>query len=127
MRSVIINYVIVIVNICYVRRATEKTQTLLRRHEISPVRRARKIAYPDKREGSRTDTIVTVDPGVKSDVTIESGFWRKGCPANIVVVVSVPPRNPGWGPLSAWHPDPAGPIDQNPAAIVIGCPSEIFV
>ena len=127
LRSVIINYVIVIVNIRYVPRAIEKSQTLLRRHEISPVRRPRKIADPDKRKGSRADTIVTVDPWVKSDVTIESGFWREGCPAYIVVVVRVPPRYPGWGPLSAWHPDPASPIDQNPAAIVIGCPSEIFV
>jgi len=37
------------------------------------------------------------------------------------------PGHPGRGPFITWPPDPSGAGNTNPAAIVIGSPSKVFV
>jgi hypothetical protein len=77
------------------------SEVLLRRQVELSVGWTTKVTDPDECIGGRTDVIVTIAPRVESDAGIESGFRREWGPANIIVVIGVPPRYPGRGPLTA--------------------------
>jgi hypothetical protein len=83
------------------------------------------IVGRDERVLIRADVVVTVRPILDSAASIEPGFGRQRRPAH--VILARPPRHPGRRPFFTRHPNPTDPTQPDPAAIMIGRPTEFLV
>jgi hypothetical protein len=71
LRAEIVNYVILIRNICDVGGLLNNLNILLWRETEFSVRGACEIAYADESESRRADAVITVGPEMESDTWIE--------------------------------------------------------
>ena len=127
LRAEIVNHVVLVVNIGDIPRLIEENYVAVRRREVTMVTWPKPVAPSDEDVGCRTDAEVRIAPvrDVEGISNANAGFWWQGSPARIVVTLA--PGDPGWRPVAAWNPDPTRASEANPAAVVVACPSEIFV
>src|SRR4029077_11982748 len=85
----------------------------------------RPMRIADEVVGSRSNAIIRVRPRRNRDLGGHIGFGRERSPTNLLVTFS--PRHPGWGPLMAWYPAPAGTANSCPSSVMVRCPAETLV
>ncbi|MEY2578110.1 MAG: hypothetical protein QOI49_934 [Verrucomicrobiota bacterium] len=79
----------------------------------------------DKRILVRANVVITVGPILDAAAPIKARFGRQRRPADVILVRA--PRDPGWRPLIARHPNPADAFQPHPAPVMISRPAERFV
>jgi hypothetical protein len=124
-RPEVVDHIVVGGNVRDVPGLIDDLNVSLGRHDVPCVARFPPMGIVDKSVSCRANAIIRVGPGRDRLLRGDVSFGWKRSPAD--VLITLPPRDPGWRPLISGDPAPPGPADIDPPAIMVGRPAKTFL
>ena len=98
------------------------TDVVQPKRQTMAAERAGKVIDLNKVEPPCRDAKARLDGVIPSTIAPAQGFRGQRGPTH--VRITAPPANPGGCPLVTRHPDPAAPVEQRPAAVMVASPTK---